>query len=100
MSPPIISAQATTIGLGQRDSCVDLAIKDELHIDSYITCILVDSENYAKAAKARDRDQLRPKVLNGLVWQVLSVRTVLDPEQNLMKFIKTLEEIKINQNVT
>ena len=88
------------LGIGQGDSCVDLAIKDDLHADSYIVGILVDGENYAKAAKARDRDQLRPKVLNGLVWQVLSVRTVLDPEQNLMKFIKTLEEIKINQNVT
>ena len=55
------------------DSCVDLAIKDDLHADSYIVGILVDGENYAKAATARDRDQLKPTVLNGLGWQVLSV---------------------------
>jgi len=39
-----------------------------LHADSYIVGILVDGENYAKAATARDRDQLRPTVLNGLGW--------------------------------
>ena len=89
-------------GIGQGDSCVDLAIKDDLHADSYIVGILVDGENYAKAATARDRDQLRPTVLNGLGWQVLSVWTVdwwLDPEQNLAKLVKELDEIKINQQV-
>jgi very-short-patch-repair endonuclease len=73
-----------------------------LHTDSYIVGILVDGENYAKAATARDRDQLRPTVLNGLGWQVLSVWTVdwwLDPEQNLAKLVKELDEIKINQQV-
>ena len=89
-------------GIGQGDSCVDLAIIDDLHTDSYIVGILVDGENYAKAATARDCDQLRPTVLNGLGWQVLSVWTVdwwLDPEQNLTKLVKALEEIKINQQV-
>ena len=87
-------------GIGQGDSCVDLAIIDDLHTDSYIVGILVDGENYAKAATARDRDQLRPTVLNGLGWQVLSVWTVdwwLDPEHNLTKLVKALEEIKVNQ---
>jgi very-short-patch-repair endonuclease len=54
------------------------------------------------AATTRDCDQLRPTVLNGLGWQVLSVWTVdwwLDPEQNLTKLVKALEEIKINQQV-
>ncbi|MCY6411609.1 DUF4011 domain-containing protein [Acinetobacter sp. VNH17] len=89
-------------GIGQGDSCVDLAVRDDLHSGNYIAGILVDGENYAKAATARDRDQLRPTVLNGLGWEVLSVWTVdwwLDPEQNLSKLIKSLEEIKVNQNV-
>jgi hypothetical protein len=47
-----------------------------LHVDSYIVGILVDGENYAKVATARDSDQLRPTVLQGLDWQVLSVWTV------------------------
>ena len=67
------------LGIGQGDSCVDLAIKDDLH-----------------AATARDCDQLRPTVLNGLGWKVLSVWTVdwwLDPEHNLTKLVKALEEI-------
>jgi hypothetical protein len=45
---------------------------------------------------------LRPTALNGLGWGVLSVLTVdwwLDPEQNLTKLVKALEEIKVNQNV-
>jgi hypothetical protein len=52
------------IGIGQGDSCVDLAIKDDLNADSYIAGILVDGENYAKAATARDRDQQ----INGIKW--------------------------------
>lgn len=90
------------LGIGQGDSCVDIAIKDNLNSGSYIAGIIVDGENYAKAATARDRDQLRPTVLNGLGWQVLSVWTVdwwLDPEHNLTKLVKALEEIKVNQNV-
>lgn len=90
------------LGIGQGDSCVDIAIKDNLNSGSYLAGIIVDGENYAKAATARDRDQLRPTVLNGLGWQVLSVWTVdwwLDPEQNLAKLVKELDEIKINQQV-
>lgn len=90
------------LGIGQGDSCVDLAIKDDLNSGSYIAGIIVDGENYAKAATARDRDQLRPTVLNGLGWEVLSVWTVdwwLDPEQNLAKLVKVLEEIEVNQTV-
>ena len=90
------------LGIGQGDSCVDIAIKDNLNSGSYLAGIIVDGENYAKAATARDRDQLRPTVLNGLGWQVLSVWTVdwwLDPEHNLTKLVKALEEIKINQQV-
>jgi very-short-patch-repair endonuclease len=50
---------------------------------------------------ARDRDQLRSTVLNGLGWRILSVWTVdwwLD-EQNLTELIMALEDIKINQKI-
>lgn len=90
------------VGVGQGDSCVDIAIKDDLNSGSYIAGIIVDGENYAKAATARDRDQLRPTVLNGLGWEVLSVWTVdwwLDPEQNLTKLVNVLEEIKSKKDV-
>lgn len=90
------------LGIGQGDSCVDIAIKDDLNLGSYIAGIIVDGENYAKAATARDRDQLRPTVLNGLGWEVLSVWTVdwwLDPEQNLAKLVNILEEIKSKEEV-
>lgn len=90
------------IEIGQGDSCVDLAIKDDLNSGCYIAGILVDGENYAKAATARDRDQLRPMVLNGLGWQVLSVWTVdwwLDPEQNMENLNKLLLELKASQSV-
>lgn len=73
-----------------------------MNSSGYIAGIVVDVENYAKAATARDRDQLRPMVLNGLGWEVLSVWTVdcrSDPEQNLTKLVNILEEIKVNQNV-
>ncbi|EOX7555565.1 AAA domain-containing protein, partial [Acinetobacter baumannii] len=90
------------LGIGQGDSCVDIAIKDDLNSGNYIAGIIVDGENYAKAATARDRDQLRPTVLNGLGWEVLSVWTVdwwLDPEQNLTKLVNVLEEIKSKKEV-
>lgn len=46
------------LGIGQKDSCVDLAIKDDLSSGSYIAGIIVDGENYAKAATALSLDQL------------------------------------------
>jgi len=46
------------IGIGQGDSCVDVAIRDAQNPGNYLAGRLVDDENYANAAIARDRDQL------------------------------------------
>lgn len=90
------------IGVGQGDSSVDLAIRDDLSSGNYIAGILVDGENYANAATARDRDQLKPTVLNGLGWEIFTVWTVdwwLDPDANLSKLHKQLNMLIKGENV-
>lgn len=85
------------IGVGKGDSSVDLAIRNDSNQGGYLVGILVDGENYANAATARDRDQLRPTVLNGLGWEIVSVWTVdwwLDPETNLNNLISILQKFK------
>ena len=84
------------LAVGHGDNCVDLAVKDDHQQGRYLAGILIDGENYANAATARDRDQLRSTVLNDLGWKILSVWTVdwwLDPESNFDSLTKSLNEL-------
>ena len=84
------------LAVGSGDSRIDLAIQDPHIAGQYLTGILVDGDDYAKAATARDRDQLRPSVLNGLGWKVLQLWTVewwLDPKANLEKLHRQLTDL-------
>lgn len=88
-----------SVGVGQ--GSVDLAIQDGQQQNRYIAGLLVDGGNYAKAATARDREQLRPSVLNGLGWVVLSIWSIdwwLEPEANLVKLLES-QEANIQKSV-
>ncbi|MBJ9953968.1 DUF4011 domain-containing protein [Acinetobacter baumannii] len=88
------------LAVGSGDSRIDIAIQNPYVAGQYLTGILVDGDDYAKAATARDRDQLRPSVLTGLGWSVIQLWTVewwLDPEANLEKLQNQLNEL-VNLN--
>jgi very-short-patch-repair endonuclease len=83
------------LAVGSGDSRIDIAIQNPYVAGQYLTGILVDGDDYAKAATARDRDQLRPSVLTGLGWTVIQLWTVewwLDPKANLEKLQNQLNE--------
>jgi len=91
------------LAVGSGDSRIDLAIQHPEISGQYLTGILVDGDDYAKAATARDRDQLRPTVLKGLGWKIIQLWTVewwLDPKGNLGKLNQQLEALKRMQNVS
>ncbi|WP_419820656.1 DUF4011 domain-containing protein [Acinetobacter sp.] len=84
------------LAVGSGEGRIDLAIQDPKIVGQYLTGILVDGDDYAKAATARDRDQLRPTVLKGLGWHILQLWTVewwLDPRGNLEKLHRQLEAL-------
>lgn len=84
------------LAVGRGDSRVDLAVQHPDIAGQYLTGILVDGDDYAKAATARDRDQLRPTVLSGLGWKILQLWTVewwLDPQVNLNKLDTQLKQL-------
>jgi len=84
------------LAVGSGEGRIDLAIQDPKILGQYLTGILVDGDDYAKAATARDRDQLRPTVLKGLGWHILQLWTVewwLDPRGNLEKLHRQLEAL-------
>ena len=83
------------VGCGQ--GSVDLAIYDATKANQYIAGLLIDGENYAKAATARDREQLRPLVLRGLGWTLLPIWSIdwwLEPEANLAKLNTQLQQLQ------
>lgn len=91
------------LAVGSGDSRIDLAIQHPEISGQYLTGILVDGDDYAKAATARDRDQLRPTVLKGLGWKIIQLWAVewwLDPKGNLGKLNEQLEALKLMQNVS
>lgn len=55
---------------------MDMGIVDPKDRETYLLGILLDGENCAKAATARDRFVLQPEVLNGLGWNVMRVWTL------------------------
>ncbi len=92
------------LAVGSGDSRIDIAIQNPYVAGQYLTGILVDGDDYAKAATARDRDQLRPSVLTGLGWTVIQLWTVewwLDPKANLEKLHNQLNEcVNLTQQIS
>ena len=61
---------AVDVGVGCGRYRVDLAVVDPERPGEYALGIELDGEAYASAATARDRDRLRPEVLEGLGWRL------------------------------
>ena len=55
---------------------MDMGVVDPGDRDTYLLGILLDGENCAKAATARDRFVLQPGVLKGLGWNVMRIWTL------------------------
>ena len=57
-------------GIGSSDFRVDVGVVDPSHPGSYLYGILLDGPGYASAESARDREIIRPQVLEGLGWTI------------------------------
>ena len=57
-------------GIGASDFRVDVGVVDPSRPGSYLYGILLDGPGYASAESARDREIIRPQVLEGLGWTI------------------------------
>ena len=57
-------------GVGSSDFRVDVAVLDPERPGCYLYGILLDGPGYASAEAARDREIIRPQVLEGLGWDI------------------------------
>ena len=57
-------------GIGTSGFRIDVGVVDPDHPGSYLYGILLDGPGYASAEAARDREIIRPKVLEGLGWTI------------------------------
>ena len=64
-------------GIGSSDFRVDIGVVDPEHPERYLYGILCDGPVYASAEAARDREIIRPEVLQGLGWK-LKRKWILD----------------------
>ena len=64
-------------GIGSSDFRVDIGVVDPDHPERYLYGILCDGPVYASAEAARDREIIRPEVLQGLGWK-LKRKWILD----------------------
>ena len=56
--------------VGSSDFRVDVGVVDPAHPGRYLYGILLDGPGYASAEAARDREIIRPQVLEGLGWTI------------------------------
>ncbi len=79
--------------VGPEGSALDLAVVDPDHPGRYLLGVECDAPNDLTAASARDRDRLRPEVLEGLGWRLHQVRApdwYRDPEGELARLLSAL----------
>ena len=67
-----IRAEGNTVhtGIGSSDFRVDVGVVDPSHPGCYLYGILLDGPVYASAEAARDREIIRPQVLESLGWKI------------------------------
>ena len=81
--------------VGTSDYRVDLAVRDPEEPDRYLLGIETDGASYRTARTARDRDRLRPGVMQGLGWRLVrcwSSDFQLDPDKELAALLVVLDE--------
>lgn len=78
---------------------IDLGVAHPDHPDAYLIGIEFDGASYSAAANARDRDNLRQAVLEGLGWSLMRVWSTdwwRDPEAEFQRILDRIEEAKQN----
>ena len=73
---------------------VDLAVSAPDHPGRYILGIECDGPSYASARSARDRDRLRPQVLDGLGWRLhraWSPEWAINPEREMERVMAAID---------
>ena len=80
---------------GGRDSSPDLMLVDPKDPGRYVLGIDCDGENYRRWPTARDRDRLRPQVLEALEWRICRVWStdwVRDPSRPIERITVALRD--------
>ena len=73
---------------------VDLAVSAPDHPGRYILGIECDGPSYASARSARDRDRLRPQVLDGLGWRLhraWSPEWAINPQREMERVMAAID---------
>ena len=68
-----LRAQGETVhtNIGSSDFKIDVGVVDPDHPGCYLYGILLDGPGYLSAEAARDREVIRPQVLEGLGWNII-----------------------------
>lgn len=80
---------------------IDMAIVDPERPGSYLLGIECDGANYHRSRTARDRDELRQSVLEGLGWKLHRIWSTdwwHSPKQELEKVEKAIERAKLDRS--
>ena len=84
---------------GWGSGTVDLAVSDPGHPESYILGIEFDGPTYDSAKSARDRDRLRPQVLEGLGWRLFrawSPQWISNLQRELERVMSEIDSYEVN----
>jgi very-short-patch-repair endonuclease len=83
------------VGVGCGEYRIDLAVRHPERPGEYVLGIELDGSAYASAATARDRDRLRPEVLEGLGWRLHRVWSTdwwFDQEREIVRLDRALSD--------
>ena len=92
----LVAGHLTALGylvrkkVGSEGFYIDLAVVDQENPGRYLLGIECDGESYSNAKSARDRDRLRPQVLENIGWdihKVWSVEWYRNPERELQRLV-------------
>ncbi|MEZ4236730.1 MAG: DUF3320 domain-containing protein [Myxococcota bacterium] len=83
------------VGVGCGEYRIDLAVRDPERPGEYLLGVELDGPAYASGATARDRDRLRPEVLEGLGWRLHRVWSMdwwFDREREVRRIERALSD--------
>lgn len=83
--------------VGSHGFFIDLAVVDEENPGRYIMGIDCDGQAYAATKSARDRDRLRPQVLEAIGWKMYRIWSLdwyRNPERELERLAEAIERAK------